>query len=61
MLNPNLQQYADELKGSIILSIDNTKAIDVETVSRTLTNKNENQSVSIQMINKMGQLIRIII
>lgn len=61
VLNPNLQQYADELKGSIILSIDNTKAIDVETVSRTLTNKNENQSVSIQMINKMGQLIRIII
>ena len=61
VLNPNLQQYADELKGSIILSIDDTKAVDVETVSRTLTNKNENQSVSIQMINKMGQLIRIII
>ena len=61
VLNPNLQQYADELKGSIILSIDNSKAIDVETVSRALTNKNENQSVSIQMINKMGQIIRIII
>ena len=61
VVNPNLQQYADELKGSIILSIDNVKAIDVETVSRALTNKDENQSVSIQMINKMGQVIRIII
>lgn len=59
--NPNLQQYADELKGSIILSIDNVKATDVETVSRALINKDENQSVSIQMINKLGQVIRIII
>lgn len=61
VLNPNLQQYAEELKGSIILTIDNVKAIDVESVSRTLSNKDENQSVSIQMINKAGQLIRIII
>ena len=61
VVNANLQQYADELKGSIILSIDNVKAIDVETVSRALTNKDENQSVSIQMINKAGQVIRIII
>ena len=61
VLNPNLQQYASELKGSIILSIDNAKATDVESVSRTLTNKDENQSVSIQMINKAGQIIRIII
>ena len=61
VINPNLQQYADELKGSIILSIDNVKAIDIETVSRALTNKDENQSVSIQMINKAGQVIRIII
>ena len=59
--NENLQQYADELKGSIILSIDNVKAIDVETVSRALTNKDENQSCSIQMMTKNGQVIRIII
>ena len=59
--NPNLQQYAEELKGSIILSIDNTKAVDVETVSRALSGKDENQSASIQMINKLGQVIRIII
>ena len=32
VINPNLKQYADELQGSIILSIDNVKAIDVETV-----------------------------
>lgn len=59
--NENLRPYYDELKGNIILSIDNVKASDVETVSRILSTKNENQSVSIEMINKMGQRIRIII
>jgi serine protease Do len=37
------------------------KATDVETVSRIIDKKDENQSVSIEMINKMGQRIRIII
>ena len=59
--NPNLMPYIDELKGSIILSIDNSNATDVEAVSRLLSNKDENQSVSIQMINKLGQIVRIII
>jgi serine protease Do len=59
--NENLRPYYDELKGNIILSIDNVKAADVETVSRVLGKKDENQSVSIEMINKMGQRIRIII
>jgi len=59
--NENLRPYYDELKGNIILSIDNVKATDVETVSRILGQKNENQSISIDMINKMGQRIRIII
>lgn len=61
VINPNLKQYADELTGSIILSIDNIKAVDVETVSRMLASKDDNQSVSIQMITKTGQIIRIII
>ena len=59
--NDNLKPYYDELKGTIILSIDNMKANDVETVSRIIEKKDENQSVSIEMINKMGQRIRIII
>ncbi len=59
--NENLQQYADELKGSIILSIDNIKTTDVEAASRALSNKDENQSCSIQMMTKNGQVIRIII
>jgi len=59
--NDKLKPYYDELIGNIILSIDNTKATDVETVSKFLEKKDENQSVRIEMINKMGQIIRIII
>lgn len=59
--NDNLRQYYDELIGNIILTVDNVRATDVETVSRILGNKDENQSVSIEMINKAGQRIRIII
>jgi serine protease Do len=59
--NENLRQYEDELKGNIILSIDNEKAKDVETVSKLLNKKEESQSVRIEMINKSGQLLQIII
>ncbi len=59
--NENLAQYADELQGSIILSIDNVKATNVEAVSKILNNKDENQSSRIEMINRNGELIRIII
>ena len=37
--NENLAQYAEELKGNIILSIDNVKATDVETVSKLINKK----------------------
>ncbi|MDI9257466.1 S1C family serine protease [Flavobacterium sedimenticola] len=59
--NENLKPYYDQLKGNIILSVDNVKATDVETISRFLNRKDENQSVNIQMINRMGQVIQIII
>ena len=59
--NENLAQYKDELTGNIILSIDNVKATDVETVSKLLNNKDERQSTRIEMINKNGEIIRIII
>ncbi|KVV15617.1 Do family serine endopeptidase [Flavobacterium sp. TAB 87] len=59
--NDNLAQYAEELIGNIILSVDNAKATDVETVSKLLNNKDENQSIRIEMINKNGEVLRIII
>lgn len=59
--NENLKPYYDELIGNIILSVDNIRVTDVETVSKILGNKADNQSVSIEMINKQGQRIRIII
>lgn len=59
--NDRLKPYEEELVGSIILRIDNENATDVEAVSRLLNNKDEQQGISLQMINKSGQLIRIII
>lgn len=61
LTNPNLKQYEAELLGNIILKIDNVKATDIETVSKILNDKNENQSVRIEMMSKNGQLIQIII
>ena len=61
LTNEKLLQYADELKGSIILNIDGVKVTDVETVSRILMNKDENQSISVNLLLKDGQMIRIII
>jgi serine protease Do len=59
--NENLMQYSDELKGNIILSIDNVKTPNIESVSKIMNSKDENQSVRIEMINKSGEIIRIII
>ncbi|MNX52263.1 Periplasmic serine endoprotease DegP precursor [compost metagenome] len=59
--NENLKQYEDELLGNIILSIDNVKAKDIETVSKLLNKKEENQSIRLEMITKNGEIIRIII
>jgi serine protease Do len=59
--NENLAPYYNELKGNIILSVDNIQATDIETVSKLLNNRDENQSARIEMINKDGQIIRVII
>lgn len=59
--NENLSQYADELQGNIILSIDNVKIKDIESASKLLNNKDDQQSVRIEMLNKNGEIIRIII
>ncbi|WP_264522298.1 trypsin-like peptidase domain-containing protein [Flavobacterium sp. N1994] len=59
--NDNLKPYYDQLKGGIILSVDNVKATDVESISRFLNKKDENQSVNIQMLNRLGQIIQVIL
>ncbi|PWA04173.1 trypsin-like peptidase domain-containing protein [Flavobacterium psychrotolerans] len=59
--NEKLNGYANDLKGAIILSIGNTKAVDVESVSKILSNIDENQSVQIELITTNGQVIRLIL
>jgi serine protease Do len=59
--NENLLQYNEELKGTIILSIDNVKVKDITTVSKILNEKGENQAYRIEIITKNGEIIRIII
>ena len=61
MVNERLLPYKEELVGSIILNVDNEVATDVETVSRLLNNKDENQGISLRIITKSGQVTRIII
>lgn len=61
VVNERLLPYKEELVGSIILNVDNEPATDVETVSRLLNNKDENQGISLRIITKSGQVTRIII
>ncbi|CAM3895481.1 serine protease [Flavobacterium branchiophilum] len=59
--NDRLNDYTNDLKGGIILSIDNVKATDIETVSRIISNKNDNQSAQIELLTNTGQVVRVII
>lgn len=59
--NERLNAYANDLKNGIILNVDNEKAVDVETVNKIMSNKNDNQSVQLQLITNTGQIIRVII
>lgn len=59
--NEKLAPYADELKGSIILSIDGVKATDVETISRGLGSKTEKEGVRVELMLRNGQVMRIIL
>jgi sialic acid synthase SpsE len=54
--NENLIQYTAELKGNIILSIDNVKATDIETVSKLINSKEESR-VRLEMIKKKRVII----
>lgn len=57
----NLRPYQAELQGNIIISIDNVKIKDIEFASKLLNKKDEQQSVQMEMINKRGEIVRIII
>jgi serine protease Do len=59
--NDALKPYQNQLKGNIILKVDDQKATDIETISTFLNRKGEDKSISIQMINRMGQLSQVII
>lgn len=61
LTNEKLDQYAEELKGGVILKIGNMKVNDIETFSKMTSNINENQSVQIEMITATGQIIRLIL
>lgn len=59
--NERYMPYYEELKDGIILSVDNVKATDIETVSDILANKSPNEKARVEMITKSGQLIRFLI
>jgi serine protease Do len=59
--NDKLAIYANDLMEGIIMSIDNNKATDIETVSKILSNKSNTESTQIEMITKNGQIIRFIL
>lgn len=61
VVSENLKQYEQELLGSIVLSIDNVKVKDIESASRIFKSKEKNTSVLMEMINKRGEVMRIII
>ncbi len=59
--NERLAEYADELKGGIILSIGNVKATDVETISNLLSKIDPHQTIQMEMITRAGQRVRLIL
>ena len=59
--NDKLANYINDLDGGVILSIDNVKVTDMETLSRIIANKDENQTVQIELITNKGQIIRLIL
>ena len=59
--NEELAEYASQLKGGIILKIDNIKVDDMETINKILTKKAENQRSQIEMLTVNGQLLRFLL
>jgi S1-C subfamily serine protease len=59
--NDKLKAYADDLKDGIILSINNVKATDVETVSKLISNVDDDEGVQVDMLTQNGQRVRFIL
>lgn len=56
----NYMPYYDDLKDGIILSINNVKATDIETVTELLSQKGQNERVRVEMLTKNRQVVRFI-
>lgn len=59
--NEELAEYAEQLKGGIILKVDNIKATDIETVTRVLAKKSDTQKTQIEMLTNSGDLLRFLL
>ncbi len=59
--NEELQDYASQLRGGIILSIDNIRATDIETVTKLLSRKGENQKSQIELLMTNGQILKFLL
>jgi len=59
--NPNYKAFEGQLKGSIIISIDNVKVTDVESVRQIISSKDDSQNFIVQIIDPSGQIIQIIL
>ncbi|AEW85775.1 serine protease [Flavobacterium columnare] len=59
--NEELADYAEQLKGGIILKVDNIKATDIETVTRVIAKKGETQKTQIEMLTNTGELLRFLL
>lgn len=57
----DFQQYAEYLKDGIILSINNTKATDIDTVTEILSRKSQSQRVRIELLTKNGEVVRFLL
>ena len=57
--NEEIINYADELEGSIILSVDNRKATDAESITKYLKSKSDKRS-QYEILTKNGKLVRVI-
>ncbi len=59
--NRDYTEYAEDLKGSIVLRIDNLRVTDMESVSSYLAKKEEGQKAQYEIIAKNGRIYRIIL
>ncbi len=59
--NPRFKRYANELKGAVILKIDNIKIDNLDTVNQIIQNTTEDEGFQIDLITNRGQMIRMIL